>query len=143
MRSSSAQGKRSFRLSDQRGLGLVEVLVASGILGVSMAVMLTNMSTMVIGARVADRRTAEERVVRNQIETLMAAAPTCSPKPAPASVKIDNITYTVGIQVTAVDATGKVVPCSATAHYLEYKVTATDPAGANGRVALSAGMYQP
>jgi type II secretory pathway pseudopilin PulG len=143
MRSSRAGTTRSIRLGDQRGLGLVEVLVASGILGVSLAVMLTNMSTMVIGARVADRRTAEERVVRNQIETLMAAAPTCSPSPAPPSVKIDNITYTVKIQVTAMDPTGKVVPCSPNAHYLEYKVTATDSAGANGRVALSAGRYQP
>lgn len=143
MRSSRGQGTTSIRLGGQRGLGLVEVLVASGILGVSLAVMLTNMSTMVIGARVADRRTAEERVVRNQIETLMSAVPTCSPSPAPPSVSIDGITYTVKIQVTARDATGVVVSCSPSAHYLEYKVTATDPAGANGRVALSAGMYQP
>ncbi|HEV1998650.1 MAG TPA: type II secretion system protein [Candidatus Dormibacteraeota bacterium] len=140
MRSSRARGTRSLRLSDQRGLGLVEVLVASAILGVSLVVMLTNMSTMVVGARVADRRTGEERLVRNQIETLMAAAPTCNPSPAPPSASIDGTKYTVEIQVTATDPTGKVVACT-TAHYLEYNVTATDPSGA--RVALSVGRYRP
>ena len=127
-------------------MGLVEVLVASAILGISLAVMLANMSTMVVGARIADRRTGEERLVRNQIETLMAAAtPTCSPAPAPRSATIDGTLYTVKIKVTGTDPTGAVVACP-TAHYLQYKVTATDPRedplGSRG-VALSVGRYRP
>jgi len=130
MRSNRGRTSRSARLGDQRGLGLVEVLVASGILGVSLSVMLTNMSTMVVGARVADRRTGEERLVRNQIETLMAAAPTCNPVAAPPSWTIDGTSYTI-----------KVVADCSVRRYVEYKVTATDPSG--GRVALSVGRYRP
>jgi type II secretory pathway pseudopilin PulG len=144
MRSSRARSGGSFSLGDQRGLGLVEVLVASGILGVSLAVMLANLSTMVIGARVADRRTGEERLVRNQIEALMAAPPTCSPSLLPSS-QVDGTSYTVTIKVTARDsATGGMVACYATANYMEYKVTAvtaSDPAG--GAVSLSLGRYKP
>ena len=131
MRSNRARSPRSLRLSDQRGLGLTEVLVASGILGVSLAVMLTNMSTMVVGARVADRRTGEERLVRNQIERLMAAPPNCGPlAPVPSPSPVDGTTYTVKV----------VADCSVT-HYLEYKVSATDPSGAT--VSLSVGRFNP
>lgn len=138
MRSSRARGARSVRLGDQRGLGLVEVLVASAILGISLVVMLTNLSTMVVGARVADRRTGEERLVRNNLEALMAAAPCTSP--APAGATVDGTTYTVAIKVTPMDPSGAVVACS-TANYLEYKATATDPSGAS--VSLSLGRYKP
>jgi prepilin-type N-terminal cleavage/methylation domain-containing protein len=130
MRSSRGQGKRSIRLTDQRGLGLVEVLVASAILGVSMAVMLANLSTMVVGARVADRRTGEERLVRNQIETLMATAPTCAVAPVPSPSPVDGTSYTV-----------KVVADCSIPNYVEYKVTAKDPSGA--KVSLSVGRYIP
>src|ERR1700737_4826454 len=106
MRSSRSQATRSIRLGDQRGLGLVEVLVASAILGVSMAVMLANMSTMVIGARVADRRTGEERLVRNQIEAIVAVpTATCSPTLLP-SAPIDGTSYRVTITVTGRDPLG-------------------------------------
>jgi prepilin-type N-terminal cleavage/methylation domain-containing protein len=137
MRSSRARSGRSFRLGDQRGLGLVEVLVASAILGMSLAVMLTNMSTMVIGARVADRRTGEERLVRNQIETLMAqplpTPGTCPPRtstPATVDPKFPT-SYTVTV----------VADCTIP-HYLEYKVTAKEiPSGA--AVSLSVGRFTP
>ena len=136
MPSNRARGTRSVRLNDQHGMGLVEVLVASAILGISLAVMLANMSTMVVGARVADRRTGEERLVRNQIETLMAAPPTCS-APGPVSAKIDGVSYRVTVTV--------VPDCSSPqTHYLEYTVTAVtanDPSG--GSVHLSAGRYRP
>ena len=130
MRSNRARSSRSIRVGDQRGLGLTEVLVASGILGVSLAVMLTNMSTMVVGARVADRRTGEERLVRNQIEVLMAASPTCSPAPVPIPSPVDGTSYTVQV----------VADCSVQ-HYVEYKVSAKDPSGAT--VALSVGRFRP
>lgn len=130
MRSNRPRNTRSLRLSDQRGLGLTEVLVASGILGVSLAVMLTNMSTMVVGARVADRRTGEERLVRNQIELLMAAPPTCNPGLVPNPPPVDGTQYTVQV----------VADCSVQ-HYVEYKVSAKDPSGAT--VALSVGRFRP
>lgn len=130
MRSSRSQGTRSIRLGDQRGLGLTEVLVASAILGVSLAVMLTNMSTMVIGARVADRRTGEERLVRNQIETLMAPpTPTCAGFSS-SPPKVDGVSYTV-----------TVVPDCSVPHYVEYKVTANDLSG--GSVTLRVGRFVP
>ena len=65
MRSSRAGSTRSVRFGDQRGVGLVEILVASAILGVAVSVMLGNLGTLVVGARVADRRTGEERLVRS------------------------------------------------------------------------------
>ena len=131
MRSSRVAGTRSVSLNDQRGMGLVEVLVASAILGISLAVMLANMSTMVVGARVADRRTGEERLVRNQIETLMAATtPTCNPS-QPAPTTIDGTRYSVK----------PVADCASLPHYVQYRVTATDPSG--GSVSLSAGRYIP
>jgi prepilin-type N-terminal cleavage/methylation domain-containing protein len=136
MRSSKARSTRLVRLGDQRGLGLVEVLVASAILGISLVVMLTNLSTMVVGARVADRRTGEERLVRNQIETLMAQPPPLYPAcPASSSSTqtIDPSTYPTTYTIT-------VVPDCSVAHYLEYKVTASD---GSGSVHLSAGRYQP
>ena len=102
MRSSRARSGGSFRLGDQRGLGLVEYWWQAAFLGVSLAVMLGNLSTMV-GARVADRRTGEERLVRNQIEALMAAPPTCSPSLLPSS-QVDGTSYTVTIKVTARDS---------------------------------------
>jgi prepilin-type N-terminal cleavage/methylation domain-containing protein len=134
MRSSRVGSTGSRRLGDQRGLGLVEVLVASAILGVSLAVMFTNMSTMVVGARVADRRTGEERLVRNEIEMLMATTTTsCSAFTLPNPPPVDGTTYTV-----------KVDPNCSIPHYVEYKVTAAnvnDPV--DGSVSLSVGRYVP
>src|SRR4030081_1923462 len=106
MRSSNARRAGATSLRSQRGVGLVEVLVACAILGISMAVMLANMSTMVIGARVADRRTAEERLVRQQIETLMGSPPSCPPGARPAGVKVDGAAYTVEVQPHAFDTAG-------------------------------------
>lgn len=138
MRSNRTRSRRAVRLGDQRGIGLVEVLVASAILGISLAVMFTNMSTMVVGARVADRRTSEGRLVRNSLEAVMATAP-CTPY-APGGATIDGTTYKVTVKVTSLDTSGAAVACSS-ANYLEYKATATDPSGAS--VSMSLGRYKP
>jgi prepilin-type N-terminal cleavage/methylation domain-containing protein len=140
MRSSRARSAGSVPIGDQRGLGLVEILVASAILGVALSVMLGNLGTMVVGARVADRLTGEERLVRNRIEALMALPPppypTC-PAPAPSQQVIgDALTYKTTYYVTVVE------DCTTIPHYLEYTVTASDTAGGSG-VHLSVGRYQP
>ena len=109
--------------------------MASAILGVSLAVMLTNMGTMVVGARVADRRTVEERLVRNQIERLMAmplGPAICSPSAVPPSTTVDGTNYTISIAVN------NECPVS---DYAQYRVTATDPSGAT--VSLSVGRFKP
>jgi prepilin-type N-terminal cleavage/methylation domain-containing protein len=127
---------RSVRIHDQRGLGLVEILVASAILGVALSVMLGNLGTLVVGARVADRRTGEERVVRNRIEALMAQpeppSPTCPSHPTTKETVVSGASYPTTYTIDVVTL--------CTSHYLEYTVTASD---GSGRLSLKVGRYQP
>jgi len=60
------------RLKRQGGFGLIEVLVASALLGVALVVLLGSLSTLLIGSRTAQYRTVAERLARNTIEDLMA-----------------------------------------------------------------------
>jgi Tfp pilus assembly protein PilV len=137
MRSSSSTLTSSAGLRDQRGIGLVEVLVASALLGVGMVVMLGSMSTLVVGARVADRRVAEERLVRNGIEQLMASAALCVPStPIPTTETVNPklpTRYTVRTVTSC--------PIVGNSHYSEYTVTATDTSG--GKVSLTSGAFVP
>jgi hypothetical protein len=89
------------------------VVVASGLMGVALVVLLSNLGTVVIGGRVAERRVVEERLARNQME-LLFKAPVTSPCPSPAPQVVDNITYTV------------TVTCSPQPNYMHYKVKASD-----------------
>ncbi len=136
MRSSSSTLTSSAGLRDQRGIGLVEVLVASALLGVGMVVMLGSMSTLVVGARVADRRVAEERLVRNRIEQLMASAAPCIPSTITTTETVNPklpTRYTV--------RTVSSCPIVGNSHYSEYTVTATDTSG--GKVSLTSGAFVP
>jgi hypothetical protein len=98
-------------------------------MGVGLVVVLGSLSTLLVGARTADRRTGEERLVRVNLENLMAS-PNCFPAPVTPSLSIDGTTYTVTV---AAD-------CSA-AYYVQYTVTGTDSSGAS--VHLSAGRNRP
>ena len=106
----------------QRGVGLVEVVVASGLMGVALVVLLSNLSTVVIGGRVAERRIVEERIARNQMEKLFLANVNSCPSPSPEPA-VDGITYTITVSC----------PPSPN-HYIEYKVTVAD--GSNGATTL-------
>ena len=133
MRSNRAASRRSVGFSDQRGLGLVEILVASAILGVALSVMLGNLGTLLVGARVADRRTGEERLVRNRIEAIMAQpAPNGCPIPSRNTETIGGLsyptTYTVKVEPTCYQ------------NYVEYAVTASD---GSGSVQLTVDRYMP
>jgi Tfp pilus assembly protein PilV len=106
----------------QRGIGLVEVVVASGLMGVALVVLLGNLSTVVIGGRVAERRIVEERIARNQMERLFQTSPSSCPSPSPEPA-VDGITYKI------------TVSCPPTPnHYIEYRVTVAD--GSNGSTTL-------
>jgi len=83
---------RSNRAWRQRGIGLVEVLVASTLMAVALVVLLGSLSSLLIGSRIAERRTVEERLARTQIECLARKITSC-PTPSP----IDGIVYTVRI----------------------------------------------
>jgi Tfp pilus assembly protein PilV len=101
----------------QRGLGVVEVLVASALLAVALVVLLGTIAPLLTGARVAERKTVGERLARNAIESLMA-------QPYPGSC---------GTQTVAVDATVYTVKTTCMVNpspgFVEYQVTVSDPSG--------------
>jgi type II secretory pathway pseudopilin PulG len=107
----------------QRGIGLVEVVVASGLMGVALVVLLSNLSTVVIGGRVAERRIVEERIARNQMERLFQASLSSCPSPYP-ELPVDGITYKITISC----------PPTSNPHYVEYKVRVAD--GSDGSITL-------
>jgi hypothetical protein len=107
----------------QQGIGLVEVVVASGLMGVALVVLLGNLSTVVIGGRVAERRIVEERIARNQMEHLFQASFGSCPSPY-AEPAVDGITYTVTVSC----------PPTGNPHFVEYQVTVAE--GSNGSTTL-------
>jgi Tfp pilus assembly protein PilV len=87
------------RWAPQQGIGLVEVLVASALLGVALVVLLGSLGSLLIGARTAERRIVEERLARNQIESLLAS-PLAWPFRCPSaqgqqSSVIDGVVYNI------------------------------------------------
>jgi hypothetical protein len=106
----------------------VEVLVASALMAVALVVLLGSLSSLLIGSRIAERRTVEERLARTQIECLVSKAATC-PAPSP----VDGVTYTV-----------KTVPKTDLASMpgiVELTVTVSDPSGQSE--SLSIDRVQP
>ncbi len=59
-------------------------------MAVALVVLLGSLSSLLLGSRVAERRTVEERLARSQIECLASKAATC-PIPSP----IDGVTYSI------------------------------------------------
>jgi type II secretory pathway pseudopilin PulG len=98
-------------------MGLIEVLVASALMAVALVVLLGSLSSLLLGSRVAERRTVEERLARAQIEGLMAQNPLVCPSPATQAV--DHITYTIE------------TVCRQSVGYFEVTVTVRDPSGGN------------
>ncbi len=127
MRSSS---RRHERRRDQSGGTLVEVLVASALIGVALVVLLGSISSLVLGTRVAERRTIEQRLARNEIETLMAM-----PFPPPGDCSstrtkrtprpIDGTTYTISTRTQCLASRGE------RPLLVEFTVTVVDPSGAS------------
>jgi type II secretory pathway pseudopilin PulG len=115
--------------SGQRGIGLVEVVVASALMGVALMVLLSNLSTVVIGGRVAERRVVEERLARNQLEGVMQAA--IGPCPSPMSQSVDKIAYAI------------TVACAVQPHLVEYKVTVAQKSDATAKLDLFADRWTP
>ena len=85
----------SNRFAQQRGVGLVEVLVASALMAVALVVLLGSLSSLLIGSRIAERRTVEERLARAEIEHLMANPITCPAATTQASQAIDSVLYSI------------------------------------------------
>lgn len=109
----------------QQGFGLVEVLVASALMAVGLVVLLGSLSSLLLGSRIAERRTVEERLARTQIERLMAGD--CQPGTRPQTV--DGVAYRIETH------------CVQSAGYMEMTVTATDPSGSSE--SLSIDRVQP
>jgi predicted permease len=86
--------------------------VASALMAVALVVLLGSLSSLLLGARVAERRTVEMRLARNQIELLMAKSVRC---PVPiVTQSVDHVTYSI-------ETTCPTVPSGA--GYIELKVT--------------------
>jgi prepilin-type N-terminal cleavage/methylation domain-containing protein len=117
--------------SRQRGFGLIEVLIASAILGVALVVLLGSLGSVLIGARIAERQVTEERLARNAIENQMAQPfPSPCPGPSAATGSVDGQSYTT------------VVTCAGTATMVEYKATVTDSSGSPMTLALDRAAVQ-
>jgi Tfp pilus assembly protein PilV len=101
----------------QRGSGLIEVLVASVLLAVALAVLLGSLSPLLVGSQVGQRRTIEERLARSQMEELMAQPATCDSSQLDGPT-IDSEGYRIVIDVD----------CS-TPGLASYRVTVKDSAG--------------
>jgi len=119
---------RSNRFARQGGLGLVEVLVASTLMAVALVVLLGSLSSLLIGSRIAERRTVEERLARLQIESVMAG--NCSAG-TDQSQPIDKVQYTI-VTTCATPSPGG---------YVEITVRVQDPSGA--RVSLTNDKVTP
>jgi hypothetical protein len=92
------------------------VLVASALMAVALVVLLGSLSSLLIGSRVAERRTVEERLARNQIESLTALRTGCpvpAPTPPAPTPTVDGVIYKV--ETTC--------PPPQNAGYVELKVT--------------------
>lgn len=112
---------RSSRFARQSGVGLVEVLVASVLMAVAVVVLLGSLSSLLLGSRVAERRTVEEQLARTEIERLMAQDPLVCPPPTTQAV--DRVSYTIE------------TICARSIGYVELTVTVRDPSG--GKLSLS------
>jgi hypothetical protein len=95
------------------------VLVASALLAVGLVVLLGSLSSLLIGSRIAERRTVEERLARNQIEQLIGHPVRCPTTMSTSSEAIDGVIYTIEM------ACGE-----STAGYAKWTVTVRDPSGA-------------
>ena len=102
--------------------------MASALMAVAVVVLLGSLSSLLIGSRVAERRTVEERLARTQIECLASKAATC-PTPSP----VDGVTYTVRIN-SRTDA-------ASMPGILELTVIVSDPSGRSE--SLSIDQVQP
>jgi Tfp pilus assembly protein PilV len=117
----------SNRIRGQQGLGLVEVLVASALMAVAVVVLLGSLSSLLLGSRIAERRTVEERLARTQIERLMGPAQVICPTPR--AQPVDSVTYTVE------------TTCAMSPGYVELTVVVTGPEGSSE--SLSVDRVQP
>lgn len=114
----------------QRGFGLVEALIGSAILGVALVVLLGALGSVVIGARVAERKVVEERLARNAIEVEMGL-PFPGQCPMSQTTSVDGALYSTQVR------------CSTLASNLvEYQASVRDSSGAAMALTLDRVMVQ-
>ncbi len=63
-----------YRLREQSGIGLVEALVAIGILGVAVTAFVSDLSAGAVAVRVQNEGVIAQGLAQNQIEVIQAAA---------------------------------------------------------------------
>jgi hypothetical protein len=91
-------------------------------MAVALVVLLGSLSSLLLGARVAERRTVEMRLARNQIESLVAPKTVDCSVPT-ATQSVDHVTYSIETSC---------LPVPPGAGYIELKVTVhplQDPSG--------------
>jgi Tfp pilus assembly protein PilV len=59
--------------ADERGVGLVEALVSSALLGIALVVMMTTLSTFAVASRDAEDRAIAQALARAQVARIVAA----------------------------------------------------------------------
>lgn len=74
-----------------------------------MVVLLGSLSTLLVGARVAERRTVEQRIARNEIEYQMAQPfpKDCQTSPSSESVPVGSTTYSIEVRCSNPLGTGR------------------------------------
>jgi len=87
-------------LSRERGSTLVGELVAVAILGMALVVLLSAISTSIMGVAVVERRVVAENLARTQLETVKAAAYQENPILVPYPTIPVTGTYSVAVTVT-------------------------------------------
>jgi prepilin-type N-terminal cleavage/methylation domain-containing protein len=117
-------------LFQQRGFSLVEALIGSAILGVALVVLLGALGSVVIGARVAERKVVEERLARNAIETEMAQ-PFPGQCPVTSTTSVDGAVYTTQLTCSTLSS-----------NLVEYRASVRDSSGAAMSLTLDRAMVQ-
>ena len=88
------------RLSDQGGFGLVDSLVAITLIGIAAVVLIGSLGSLLVGARVAERKSVESRLARNQMEFLMGQPFPAGCPANPAGQTVDGVPYTIDVKCT-------------------------------------------
>jgi type II secretory pathway pseudopilin PulG len=117
-------------VSRQHGFGLVEALIGSAILGVALVILLGVLGSVVIGARVAERKVVEERLARNAIEAQMAL-PFPGQCPTSSTTAVDGAVYTTKLTCSTLSS-----------NLVEYHASVRDSSGAAMSLTLDRVLVQ-
>ena len=80
-------------------MGLVDSLVAIGLIGIAAVVLIGSLGSLLVGARVAERTSVGSRLARNQMELLMGEPyPSACPAANPPEQTVDGKPYSIDVK---------------------------------------------